>query len=115
VQLEVKDGERAEYRERDDLLDDLQLRGGVDGVAPAVGGHLQQVFKEGDAPARHDDEQEWLLFVSQMPVPRERHKHVREGQQDNRQPAGINELVHNFIIRKTFWVNPFRHNGHAGR
>src|SRR5438552_17787184 len=37
--LEIEDREGSEDQERDDLLNGLELRGGVDGAAPAVGRH----------------------------------------------------------------------------
>jgi hypothetical protein len=91
---EVQDRKDAKDRQRDDFLDDLQLRGGINRVAPAIGWHLQQVFEERDAPTGQDDQQQRLAFEFQMAVPRERHKHVRAGQQHNRQPAGLSQVVH---------------------
>ena len=60
--LEIKKGEHHEDGQGDDFLDDFQLVGGVSVAAPAVGGHLQQIFKKGDGPAHQDDEQERLGF-----------------------------------------------------
>src|ERR1017187_7160155 len=93
--LEIKEREHHEHRQRDDLLDDLQLVRRVTAAAPAVGRHLQDVFKKRDAPARQDDEQQRRAFEFQMAIPRERHENVREGQQHDRQPAGLSQVIHN--------------------
>jgi len=62
----AKDGER------DDFLDDFELGGGINGVAPAIGRHLQDVFKKRDAPAHQDNEQQRFAFEFQVAVPRHR-------------------------------------------
>jgi hypothetical protein len=87
---EIKNREHAKDRERDDLLDDLELRDGIDRVAPAVRRDHEQVFKEGDAPARKDDQPERraLEFRVQIAIPCERHENVRADQQHDGQPAG---------------------------
>ena len=89
---EIQRRETAEHRQRDDFLDDLQLRGGIDRVAPAVGRHLEDVFKKRDAPAHQNDEQQRFAFEFQMAVPRKRHEHVRAGQQHDGQPAGFGKI-----------------------
>lgn len=43
---EINPRKHGEDRERDDLLDDLELERRIDGVAPAIGGNLQQVLKK---------------------------------------------------------------------
>ena len=60
--LEIKKGEHHEDHQCDDFLNDLQLVGGVSVAAPAVGGHLQKVFKKCNGPAHHDDDQDRLGF-----------------------------------------------------
>ena len=87
--VQIKNRKNHEDRERDNFLDDLQLRGGIDRVAPAVRGNHQDVFKKRDAPARKDDERQRLALEFQMAIPRERHEDIRDGQQHNRQPAGF--------------------------
>jgi len=47
---EVEEGEDGEDDEGDDLLDDLELDGREAVGADAVGGNLQAVLEEGDAP-----------------------------------------------------------------
>jgi len=80
--------------EGDDFLDDFELRGGINRVAPAIGRHLQQIFEESDAPAHQNDEQQRLAFEFQVAVPRDRHENIRAGQQHNGQPAGLSQVVH---------------------
>jgi hypothetical protein len=94
--LKIKQREPAKYQQRDDFLDDFQLRGRVNIAAPTVGRHLEAIFEKCDAPTRDDDEPERFEFVFQMPVPRECHEEVRAKKQDNRQPAGVGEGVHKF-------------------
>lgn len=89
---QIKHCEHAEHRERDDLLHDLELRDGIDRVAPAVRRDHEKVFKERDAPAREDDQPERRAFEFQMAIPRERHENVRECQQHHGQPAGRGKI-----------------------
>ena len=84
--------EDAEHGERDDFLNDLQLHGGIDRVAPAIGRDHQHVFKKRDAPAHEDDDPERHVLVFQMAVPRERHENIRAGQKHDRQPAGFSKI-----------------------
>ena len=90
----IKHGEPVNHGERDDLLDDLGLRGGINRVAPAIGWNHEKIFKEGDAPVRENEEGERLVLELQMAVSRERHEHVRAGQQRDGKPAGLDEVVH---------------------
>jgi len=85
--VQIRNRKGAEDGDGDDLLHDFEFRGGIDRVAPAVGRHLQEVFKERDAPARDDDEQQRLALEFQMAIPRECHEYVRAGQQHDGQPA----------------------------
>jgi len=45
-----------------------------------VGRHLKDVFKKRQQPAYRDRDPERLVLVFQMPVPGERHEHVRDQQ-----------------------------------
>lgn len=54
--LHVEQHEGHEDRQRDGLLQDLQLRQRQLGGADAVGRHLQHVFEEGDAPGEDGGE-----------------------------------------------------------
>ena len=73
------DGEGGKHDEGNDFLDDLELRGRKGGVADAVGGHLEAVFEERDAPTDQDDRQHGPLGTPQelqVAVPGERHEEV---------------------------------------
>jgi hypothetical protein len=49
--------------------------------ADAIGRNLQNILKEGNAPADHDDEKQgFCVEVFQMPVPGERHEQIGEDQ-----------------------------------
>src|SRR5882724_8981079 len=79
----IKRREDAKDRQRDDLLDHLQLirRKGL--RANPVGGYLQAVLKEGDAPTDQNHLPQRHLAKLQVPVPRKDHKDVRADQQQN--------------------------------
>jgi hypothetical protein len=104
--LEIKEGEHHEYHEGDDFLDDLQLVGGVSAVTPAVGRHLQHIFKKRDAPAHHDDNQERLAFEFQVAVPGAGHEKVGANEQHDGQPAGLSEVVHKML--RVIWLQTGR-------
>src|SRR6202044_2263785 len=54
-------------------------------VADAIGGDLQEILKERNAPAcKRGDEPRAIAEIFQMCVPRERHKDVRSDQQHDR-------------------------------
>ena len=95
--VKIEKREHAKNRERDDFLDDLKLQRRIDRTAPAVGRHLEAVFKQRDAPAHEDDDEQRLVLELQMAIPRERHENVRASQQHDGQPAGLGQVVHNFI------------------
>ena len=92
--FEIKEGEHDEHRQRDHLLHNLELVGGVGITAPTVGRHLQQVFKKSDPPAHENHEEQRLVLEFQMAIPRERHEDIRAGEQHKGQPAGLGEIVH---------------------
>jgi len=94
--VEIKKRKHAKDRERDDFLDDFKLQRRIDRVAPAIRRHLKTIFKQCDAPAHEDDEQQRLVLEFQMAIPRERHENVRESQQYDGQPAGLGQVIHNF-------------------
>jgi len=73
---EIVDGEDSEDAESDDLLDDFELGGRESAGADAVGGNLQAVFEEGDAPADEDNFPECDLFVLEVSVPGDGHEDV---------------------------------------
>ena len=79
-------GNDTEHRQRDALLDDLQLDE-VEGSsildeAEPIRRHLAAVFEEGDAPREYDDPDEWpmvadpVLLKFQMPIPSQCHKDI---------------------------------------
>ena len=73
---EVIYGEDSEDAEGDDLLDDFELGGREGGGTDAVGGDLQAVLEEGDAPADKDDFPECDVFVLEVSVPGNSHEDV---------------------------------------
>ena len=73
---EVIDGEDSEDAQGDDLLDDFKLGGREGGGTDAVGGDLQAVLEEGDAPADEDDFPECDVFMLEVSVPGHRHEDV---------------------------------------
>ena len=85
--LEDEEDDDGEYRQGDDLLDDLKLdkveRSSVLGVADAVGRDCEAVLEEGYAPGEQDDHDKrparrYLHFTQfEMPVPCECHEDVR--------------------------------------
>ena len=107
----IEDRKSGEDRERDDFLDDLELRRRIKRVAPAIRRHHQDVFKERNAPACEDDRHERFAFEFQMPIPRERHEDIRAEQQRDGKPTGLDEGVHKSIPRLIFeatWPDPSR-------
>ena len=73
----VQDREGNEHRQRDDLLKNLELPQRHDLMTNAIGGHLDQVFKEGNPPANERGNQPRLgRHAFQVTVPRERHENV---------------------------------------
>lgn len=95
---EIEHRETAEDHERDDLLNDLELRGRVNRIAPAIGGHLQAVFEESDAPAYENDDEQRLALELQVAVPRDGHEEVRADEQRDGKQAGLEKGVHCFDL-----------------
>ena len=50
--MHVEDGKRHEDRQGDNFLHDLELRQIQRAVAQTIGGHLEEIFEQGDTPAR---------------------------------------------------------------
>jgi hypothetical protein len=92
---EVGDGEHGEDRQGNHFLNGLQLRAGKLVRTDAVRGNLEAVLKECDAPARDNYFPERRIAIFQMPVPREGHKNVGDGQKGDgaqgslRQDSGL--------------------------
>jgi len=89
IGLHEDEREKGEDRERDNLLDDLELPNGNRPAelrrADAVGRDLETIFQEGDSPAQQHDsghpETFEPRFERDMPVPRQRHESVRHDEQ----------------------------------
>lgn len=89
--FENEDGDDGEDRERNKLLDDLELpkveRTTIVNVADAVGRHHEGIFDQRDAPAEqnHHRQREFAepcgVLQSQMTVPSKGHEYVRTDQQ----------------------------------
>src|ERR1700678_4340105 len=79
----VKRREDPEHRQRNHLLNHLQLirRKGL--RADSVGGNLEAVLEERNAPAHQDHLPQRHLTKLQVPVPSEGHKDVRADEQQN--------------------------------
>ena len=58
----VEHGEGGEDGQGDDFLQDFQLGGGIDAVAPAVGRNHEEIFEEGDPPTGEDHNEEGRFF-----------------------------------------------------
>ena len=89
--LEHDVGNDTEHRQRDALLDNLELdeveRASVFYKSQSIGRHLTAVFKESDAPREYDDTNErpvaagTCLLQFQMPIPSKCHKHIAKYEQ----------------------------------
>lgn len=72
-----------EHCEGRNLLDRLELGGGLDARAPAIGGDGEAVFEEGDPPARGEEERKRAVPELQVAIPGEGHEVVRAEQQED--------------------------------
>jgi len=78
-----------EDAERDDFLDDFQLREREHPKPDAVGRHLQEVLEQRDAPAHNGGDIPGTIGkVAQVRIPRDGHEHVRGNQQQNGRDNG---------------------------
>lgn len=88
--LEENDSEQGKDGERDDLLNDFELpkvkRTAIAGIADFIGGYLETIFKEGNAPADDNDEgktdiaEPAHLLEFEMPVPCKSHENIGDNQ-----------------------------------
>jgi hypothetical protein len=69
-------GDDCENDQGDAFLKNFQLRHGPLLGANSVGRNLENIFKEGDAPAQEDHQPQSLVSEFQMPVPGEIHEDV---------------------------------------
>ncbi len=80
---EIKDRESGEHRERDDLLNGLQLRG-AEFVGPdAVRRDLKAILEKGNSPAHQDHFPKSGSSVLEMAIPGKSHKDIRNGKQED--------------------------------
>src|SRR5690606_3467852 len=84
---QVPGGEPGEHQQGDHLLHALELRRTVDRGPQPVGGDLQGVLEEGDAPAGQDHQAQRRRAVLQVPVPGEGHEDVGAQQQERGEQA----------------------------
>ena len=82
--MKKDEGDKRENDQRDAFLQHLKLRHTPFVRADAIGGYLENVFEECQAPASQDDDPERLISEFQMPVPSQIHEHVRDCEQNNR-------------------------------
>jgi len=80
---EVPDRENCKYGEGDDFLNGFQFHGTEIAMPDAVGGNLEAIFKQSNAPAHKDHSQKRFAFELQMTVPCKGHKYVGKNQQSN--------------------------------
>jgi hypothetical protein len=81
---QIGNGKNREDHESDDLLNGLELRGGKFIRADPVGGHLETVFEESDAPTGENDIPERFAAILEVALPREGHEDVGDGEQQDR-------------------------------
>ena len=80
---EVKGDEDAEDHQGDDFLHDLELHGAESSCADAVGGYLETVLKQRDAPTDEDHLPQSLIAELQVAVPGNGHEDVGEDEQND--------------------------------
>lgn len=80
--LQIEPCEGDEDSQRDDFLKNLELPDIHDLMTDAVGGDLDQVFEQRDAPADQCGDQPWFLSqVLQVTVPGDGHEDIAEQEQ----------------------------------
>lgn len=84
---EVEQGEATKNCEGDHLLDDFELGGAVEVVAPSVRGDHEDIFKERDPPTHQDGLPKRGSFELEMTVPSEGHEYVGADQEQDGEPA----------------------------
>src|SRR5712691_649027 len=81
--LQVEQGENREHAQRDDFLDDLQLRSRELPIAQPVGWHLKAILEEGDEPADQHDGIDRRGAELEVAVPRESHEDIGHDEQSD--------------------------------
>src|ERR1700682_738390 len=73
---QIQHGKDREDGQGDYFLNGFELRSVEFVRADAVGGHLETIFEEGDAPAGEDNFPERLIAIFQMAIPGEGHENI---------------------------------------
>ena len=69
--------------DRNAFLHDFELRESEVSRADTIGRHLEKIFKKREEPACTHHQPKRLVFEFQMPIPRERHKNIRDKEQQS--------------------------------
>lgn len=80
---EIENRKNGEDRERDDLLNGLQLRGREFVRADTIGGDLEAILEESDSPTDENNLPERRGAIFEVTVPGKGHKDIGDGQQKN--------------------------------
>jgi hypothetical protein len=83
VFAEVYPREDGEHTQRDNFLNDFQLKAGEFAVPDAIGGNLKAVFQKRDHPAYDNYGQEGGFPVFQVTVPGDGHKNIGTDKKKN--------------------------------
>lgn len=96
--FEVKDGEGNKDTERDDLLEDLELTDGEDGVTDPIGRDVKEVFEKGNPPAEEGGEEPGTIFeISKVGVPGEGHENIAANEEQNSEGNGRHRSTMDFL------------------
>jgi hypothetical protein len=109
--LEIERGKRHEHGQGDDLLHDLELRHGETGLlkTDAIGGHLQQILKQGDTPAHQRGEVPRCgCQIFEVTVPGKGHEDIAAHEKDDGLPGQGYRLkrVHDENFPVAIWRAP---------
>ena len=83
LQIEHREGGKDD--QGDHLLHRLELCRAVDGGTITIGRNSQTILNEGNAPAHQNDNPQGPVGILQVAVPGERHEHVGQEKQGNRE------------------------------
>jgi hypothetical protein len=86
---EIGEGEDRKDGKSDDLLNRFELSGVEFVRADAVGGHLETVFEESDAPTGEDDLPQSFTAIFKVAIPGEGHEDVGNGEKKNCAHEGV--------------------------
>jgi len=97
--IHVKHHERHEHRQRDDLLQDLQLSKIECGVTDTVGRHLQRILEQCDSPTDQRRHAPWRRCqILQVPIPCEGHEQIGHGEHQCRDQQRIRDRSHRGVF-----------------